>query len=222
MTWAGFIGVFALFFATHSIPVRPAIKSRIVARVGSRGFVIGYSILSLVMLALLIRAAGEAPYVELWPQSVWQRHMVHLGMLTVCLILGFSIGRPNPFSLGGVDNDRFDPERSGIVRLIRHPVLVALALWAGVHILPNGDLAHVLLFGILGGFAIGGRRLINRRKRREMGSRNWDRLNAEVAQAPRLSRPESWSQAALRLGVGVGMFFALVALHPLVLGVSAL
>ncbi len=156
LTWAGFIGIFALFFATHSIPVRPAIKPRIVAQVGPRRFAIGYSILSAALLALLIWAARAAPYVEIWPLLGWHRHVTHAGMLAISLLLAFSIGRPNPFSFGGAGNDTFDPMRPGIVRVVRHTVLAALALWAFRHMLPNGDLAHVLLFGVLGGFAVGG------------------------------------------------------------------
>lgn len=222
MSWAGFIGIFALFFASHSVPVRPAVKSRIVAQIGSRGFSIGYSILSLAMLTLLIRAASQAPYVELWHHLGWQRRAVQLGMLAVCLILAFSIGRPNPFSFGGARNDKFDPKHPGFVRPLRHPVLVALALWAFVHILPNGDLAHVLMFSVLGGFAIAGCGLINRRKRREMGGQHWDHLNTAVAQAPLLSKPQNWSGTVFRLALGLGVFLALLALHPIVIGVSAI
>ena len=222
MTWAGFIGIFALFFATHTIPVRPAIKSRIVAHVGPRGFGVGYSVLSLAMLAMLIWAAGAAPNVELWPQLGWHRHFVHAGMLAVCLVIAFLIGRPNPFSFGGARNDTFDPARPGIVRLARHPVLAALALWAFVQMLPNGDLAHVLMFGVLGGFAVGGRGLINSRKKRKMGSEQWDRLNAAVAQAPVFGKPVSWPSALVRLVVWLVLFAALIALHPVVIGVSAL
>lgn len=222
MTWAGFAGIFALFFATHSVPVRPSIKSRITGKIGPRGFGISYSIWSLGMLALLIWSAGEAPYVELWPQMVWQRHVVHLGMLAVCLILAFSIARPNPFSFGGARNDRFDPTRPGIVRLTRHPVLLALALWAGLHLLPNGDLAHVLLFGVLGSFAIAGRALINRRKKREMGAGRWRDLNAAVGKGRLISRPLSWAGAAVRIIAAIAGFAALLALHPVVIGVPAL
>ncbi|WP_171127982.1 NnrU family protein [Ruegeria sp. HKCCA6707] len=57
MTGAGFIGIIALSLSTHSIPVRPAIKSRIVAQVGPLGFAVGHSILSFAMLALLIWSA---------------------------------------------------------------------------------------------------------------------------------------------------------------------
>ncbi len=147
MTWAGFIGIFALFFATHSIPVRSAVKPRIVAWVGPRGFAVGYSILSLTVLTMLIRAAGAAPYVGLWPQLDWQRHVVHAGMPVVCLILAFSIGRPNPFSFGGARNNTFDPARPGIVRMVRHPVLAAPALWAFLLMLPNGAGRYGLRLG---------------------------------------------------------------------------
>lgn len=222
MTWFGFAGIFGLFFLTHSIPVRPGVKSRITAQIGQRGFGIGYSILSLAVLSLLIWSAGEAPYVQLWPQMIWQRHVVHVGMLAVCLILAFSIARPNPFSFGGAHNDAFAPTRPGIVRLTRHPVLLALALWAGLHLLPNGDLAHVLLFGVLGSFAIAGRALINRRKQREMEQGHWKALNAAVQNAPLVQWPVSVAGAGFRLVVGVVTFVILLALHPVVIGVSAL
>ncbi len=222
MTWLGYVGIFALFFATHSVPVRPHVTSWITARIGHRGFAIGYSILSVGMLALLIWAAGKAPYVELWPQTDWHRHVAHAGMLIVCLILASSIARPNPFSFGGARNDRFDSARPGIVRVTRHPVLSALALWAGVHLLPNGDLAHVILFGVLGGFAIAGRALINRRKQREMGAGRWRDLNAAVENARLIHSPMSWASATARLIAGVAGFVALLFLHPVVIGVPAI
>lgn len=66
-------------------------------------------------------------------------------------------------------NESFDPARPGIVRLHRHPLLLPPALRATAHVVPNDDLAHVILFGTFAGFAMLGRRLIDRRKRREMG-----------------------------------------------------
>ena len=61
MGWAGFAAVFAGFFVTHSVPVRPGAKERLVSLLGPRGFGLACSALSLAMLALLIRAAGAAP-----------------------------------------------------------------------------------------------------------------------------------------------------------------
>lgn len=221
MTWIGFAAVFGLFFLTHSLPLRPAIKSQIVGLTGAHVFRIGYSVLSLATLSLLIWAAGQAPYVQLWPQTIWQRHVVQAGMLAVCLILAFSVARPNPFSFGGANNGAFDPHHPGLVRITRHPILLALALWAGLHLLPNGDLAHVILFGVLGGFAVAGRHLINRRKRRVIGSAEWHALNAAVAQAPLLKSKMPFSQIILRLGAGLALFAGLLWIHPVLIGVSA-
>ena len=61
MGWAGFAAIFAGFFLTHSVPVRPGVKARLIGLLGSRGFGLAYSALSLAMLVVLIRAAGAAP-----------------------------------------------------------------------------------------------------------------------------------------------------------------
>jgi len=222
MSWVGYAAVFAAFFLTHSIPVRPAVKSRLTSALGARGFGLGYSILSLGMLTILIWSAGQAPYVQLWPQVPWQRHVTHLGMLAVCLLLALSIARPNPFSFGGARNEAYDPTRPGITGLTRHPILIALALWAGVHLLPNGDVAHILLFGVLGVFAIAGRSLIDRRKRRIMGAEQWHSLDKSRRAAPKLHVPRSWPRTVLRLLLGLGAFLALILAHPHVIGVPAL
>ncbi|MEM8538668.1 MAG: NnrU family protein [Pseudomonadota bacterium] len=222
MTWTGYAAVFGLFFLTHSIPVRPTVKARITGVIGKRGFGIGYSMASVAMLGLLIWAAQEAPFLQLWPQAGWQRPVVHMGMLLVCLIVAFSIARPNPFSFGGARKGRFDPKHAGVVRFTRHPILAALAIWAGLHLLPNGDLAHVLLFGVLGGFAVMGRVPINRRKRRELGDAAWHALDREVANAPWFQTPANWGSFFARLLFGVLAFVALLLLHPHVIGVSAI
>ena len=220
MSWAAYAGIFVLFLLSHSVPLRPAIKGRLVALFGARAFGMMYGLVSLGGLALLIWAAGQAPFVLLWPQMPWQRPVVYLGMLVACLILAMTLGRPNPFSFGGRNNDHFLPQRAGIVRWVRHPVLAALALWAGVHLLPNGDLAHVILFGVLGGFAVIGRALINRRKQREMGQAAWQALADDVAAAPVFYQPASWRALGARLLAGFAVFIGLAFAHPLIIGVA--
>lgn len=222
MGWISFATVFAAFLLTHSLPLRPAVKPWLVGVFGARGFTVAYSALSLVMLGVLIWAAGQAPQVPLWPQLPWLRHAAQLGMAVVCLIVALGLARPNPFSFGGAQNDRFDPDRPGIVRWLRHPILTALALWAGVHVLPNGDLAHVVLFGTLGGFALAGMGLIDRRKQRRMSPQAWSALRARVARGPILPVPASWRGAVVRLIAGAVVFAILAGLHPLVIGVTAL
>jgi uncharacterized membrane protein len=167
MGWGEYVAAFAAFFLTHAIPIRPPVRPWLQARLGRAGFGLAYSALSLGVLAWLIGAAGRAPYVPVWHWAPWQNHVPLAVMLPVFLILALAVARPNPFSFGGARNDRFDPDRPGIVALTRHPLLLALVLWAAVHVVPNGDLAHVILFGTFAAFALLGGRLVDRRKRRE-------------------------------------------------------
>lgn len=220
--WLPFIAAFAAFFASHSIPVRPPIKTKLIGLLGQRGFTLSYSAVSLGMLCLLIIAAGRAPHVALWDQMPWHRYVTLCGMLAVCLLLGFSIGRPNPFSFGGWANHQFDPKHPGIIRLTRHPLLVALSLWAGLHLLPNGDLAHVILFGVFAGFAILGMAVVDRRYKRLIGDEAWRTLVQKVSDAPRFQMPRIWWGPILRFILGVMGFTILLHLHEYIIGVAAM
>jgi uncharacterized membrane protein len=219
MAWGEYAAAVVVFFLTHSLPVRPPLRPWLVARLGAAGFGLAYSALSLGVLAWLIGAAGRAPFVPLWPWAAWQNHVALAVMLPVCLILALAVGRPNPFSFGGARDARFDPARPGIVRVTRHPLLLALALWAGAHGLANGDLAHALLLGIFAGFALLGMRLVDRRRKREMGAR-WDRLDAVRRQAAPV--PMAWPGAVARVAAGGALYAALLWLHPWLFGVSPL
>jgi uncharacterized membrane protein len=220
MDWFEFAVAYVVFFLSHSMPVRPPLKPWLQARLGASGFTLAYSALSLAVLAWLIVAAGRAPHVTLWDWAPWQAHVPLIVMGPVCVILALSIGRPNPFSFGGAHNKLFDPARPGIVRWSRHPLLAALALWAAAHILPNGDLAHVILFGTFAAFAVLGGRLIDRRKRREMGA-DWQRLHLVVEGTPLLSW--RWSGDILaRLVAAFFLYATLLWVHPVLFGVSPL
>lgn len=211
--WGEFILAFAVFFASHAVPVRPPVKARAVAVIGARGFSWAYSALSVAVLTWLIVAAGRAPHVGLWPRAPWQTWVPFLGLAAASVILALGIGRPNPLSFGGARNAEFDPEHAGIVGWMRHPLLVAIGLWAGAHLVPNGDLAHVLLFGTFLGFAGLGMRMIDRRKRRAMGA-EWARL-AETARVVEIT-----PGGVLRVGLGLCLWAGLLWLHAPVIGMS--
>lgn len=189
--WGEFAIALAAFFASHVLPVRPQLRRRLTAIAGGRGFTFGYSALSLLVLAWLVVAAGRAPYVELWPPARWQGWAPKLAMPVACLLLAFGIGAPNPLSFGGNRNDEFDPTRPDIVGVTRHPLLLALALWAASHVVPNGDAAHALLFGLFAAFAVLGMGIIDRRKRRLLGEAKWRSLAAATS---------LWPFVALRTG----------------------
>jgi uncharacterized membrane protein len=218
--WLEFAAAFAAFFITHSVPVRAPLRPLLQTALGRRGFTLAYSALSLVALAWLIIAAGRAPFVPLWEWAPWQLYVPLIAMLPVCLILALAIARSNPFSFGGARNDLFDPVHPGIVRLHRHPLLLALVLWATAHAVPNGDLAHLILFGTFAVFASLGTRLVDRRRQREMGH-TWQKLGREVARTP-LWPTSLTGDDALRLVAGLVLYATLIWLHPAVIGVSPL
>lgn len=219
--WIEFSLALAVFFVLHAVPVRPAVKSRIVGRFGARTFSIAYSIVSVLALAWLIVSAGRAPYVEIWQPAPWQSAVTLAAMLLACILFALSIGRPNPFSFGGSAKQRFDPKRAGVVRMHRHPMLVTLLLWSGSHILPNGNLAHLVMFSIFAVFTLVGMRLIDRRKKREIGEARYQDLRGEVDRA---SLADSFRAQSLlmRLCAAAVLFVILLALHPAVIGVSPL
>ncbi|MET4102151.1 putative membrane protein [Roseovarius sp. MBR-78] len=222
MGWAEYILALAMFFLSHRLPLRPSVKAALVARLGARGFGLGYSALSLGVLYWVIVAAGRAPHVPLWGWAAWQGHVTLAVMLAVCLLVALAVARPNPFSFGGREGAGFDPARPGLVRYTRHPLLWALALWAGAHLLPNGDLAHVVLFGLFAGFALLGRWIVDRRRKRVMGA-DWARLDTARRAGPLWPpRPASWPATGLRLAIGLALYGLLIAAHPLVIGVSPL
>jgi len=222
MAWAEYLGAMAAFFLCHRLPLRPGVKSALVARLGPRGFGLGYSALSLGLLGWVIAAAGRAPHVPLWGWAEWQVPVTLALMLAVCLIAALAIGRPNPFSVGGREGAGFDPARAGLIRYSRHPLLLALGLWAGAHLPPNGDLAHVGLFGLFAGFAALGGRLVDRRRKAALGA-EWARLDNMLRGGPLWPpRPASVWSAAGRLALGLLAYAALLAAHPLVIGVSPL
>jgi uncharacterized membrane protein len=226
--WIELVLAFALFLATHSVPARPAVRRWLVGRLGERGYLLAYSLTSVIALALLIAAAGRAPHLELWTFEPWQMGVPGVAMPLVCLLIAFSVGAPNPLSFGGRSPETFDPDRPGIVGVTRHPLLWALALWAISHVVPNGDLAHVMVFAGFAGFALVGMVMIDRRLKRRMGLPEWRRLAARTAVVPfgallagrwrpKIGMPsgEGWS----RFLAGLALYAGLAVLHEPVVGV---
>ncbi len=212
--WSGFALAIAFFLLSHSVPVRPRVKAALVAHLGRAGFTLAYSVLSIGALVWLIVAAWRAPFVPLWDWAPWQNYVTLTAMAAASIIAALAIGRPNPLSFGGAHNGRFDPSEPGIIGWFRHPLLVALLLWSLGHIIPNGQLAHALLFGLFALFSWAGMRMIDRRNRRVLGAAEWQRLSATTRHIrPTLS-------GGLRALLGVGAFLLLLNLHGPVIGIA--
>jgi uncharacterized membrane protein len=148
MTWL-ILGL-VIFLGVHSVSiVSPAARERWLAQMGEGGWKGLYSLLSFVGLALIIWGYGQARLdpVQLYTPPTALRHLSALLMLPVfpLLLAPYLPGR--------------------LKTLTRHPMLVATKLWALAHLLANGTLADVLLFGGFLAWAVADRVSIKRRER---------------------------------------------------------
>jgi len=121
-----------------------ALRAHVVARLGEAGFTIAFSVASVATIALLVQAWQGAETAPLWFAPPWLRWLLALLMLPAFVLFACSlIG--NPTAMGGAKLLAAGPR--GIQRVTRHPMLWSFAIWAGVHVLGNGDTAAVAFFG---------------------------------------------------------------------------
>lgn len=221
--WGEFALAMAVFLGSHALTARPGLKAPLVARLGQAGFGLAYSLLSLALLGWVIVAAGRAPSVALWLPAPWQAGLALAMMLAACLLAAHAIAGVNPLSFGSRAAP-FDPAQPGVAGVSRHPVLLALALWAFAHLIANGDLAHLLLFAPLGLFALIGMTAIDRRKRRTLA--NWPVLARNTSLLPLASLVTGRWRPGLPPLVptlaGLAAWALLIWLHPAVIGADPL
>ena len=143
-----FIVGLAVFLGVHSVGIfAPAWREAQIARRGDAAWKGLYSVVSLLGFVLLIHGYGvlqQAPVV-LWTPPSALRHIALLLMLPVfpLLLAAYLPGR--------------------IKTAAKHPMLVATKLWALSHLLANGNLADVLLFGGFLAWAVADRISLKRR-----------------------------------------------------------
>jgi uncharacterized membrane protein len=163
-----------LFVVSHVALSRPMIREPLTVRLGRGGYGMLHGIVSLAGLALVFWGFWQAPYIELWPPLPALRAVPPLIMPFACIL--FMAGVFNPFA--GLRGDRLPEGGSpapGILGITRHPIPWAMMLWAGAHLIANGDLAALLLFGTFFLFAALAPMLVDRRRRR-CGEAAWLRF----------------------------------------------
>ena len=149
--WAEFALALVVFMASHFLPRMGGLRETLIARIGRRPYFTGYGIVSLVVLLWLIGSTSRAPFIELWAASEWTRKVPTVVMPLAMFLAVIGVGTRWSYSLGSTAGAAFDPANPGVAAVTRHSLLWALALWSAAHLPPNGDLAHVVLFG---GFAV--------------------------------------------------------------------
>ena len=220
--WGEFVVAFLAFYASHMIPARPAIRGRLMAGLGERFYLLLYAAVSILLLAWLIGAAARAPHLTLWERAQWQNLVPLTLMLPACLLTVFGVGAGGGLSLGSRAKPTFDPAKPGIAAITRHPLLWALMLWSFAHLAPNGDLAHVLLFGSFALTALLGMIVFDRRTARRLGDTGWQEVRRATAFIPLergLGTPgidHFWPKVL----ISAGLYGVLLILHAPVIGLS--
>lgn len=184
----------AIFLGVHSIRiVAPQARSRFIASRGEGPWKGLYSAASLVGLVLVVwgfaMARGSAPI--LYSPPIWTRHLALLLMVPAMILLVASqlpAGR--------------------IKAAVKHPMLLAVKIWALAHLVANGDLASLILFASFLLWAVADR--ISEKRRLRAG---------ETASVVAVSGRSD----AIAVGFGVILYLLFVwKLHVWLIGVAPL
>ena len=213
-----------LFVGIHLGVSGSRLRDGAVARIGLRGYMAAFSAASVLSIIWLVSAYNAAGYVPTWgPVEGWKYVSIPL-MLPAFLLVVIGLATPNPTSVAQ-EGLASQPPR-GIVRVTRHPFLVGVALWAGLHVISNGDLASLLFFGALGVIAGAGTVSIDAKRRRALGAAGWDAFASRTSIVPFaailggrnsfVAREIGWWRPA----AGVAAYALMLGGHAHVIGVS--
>jgi uncharacterized membrane protein len=123
-------------------------RAALVARLGENTYKILYSIVSFVGIALIVwgfAAYRATEWINVWYPPVWMRHLAALLVWPAMIMLVAAYARGN------------------IYKKLKHPMLAGVKLWALAHLLANGDLGSIILFGSILAWAVYDRISLKRR-----------------------------------------------------------
>ncbi len=181
----------AVFIGVHVITTMRDRRARLIERFGEGPYKSGYSVLSILGLVLIVLGWRAAPFIPLWEPPVAMRHIA-IPLVWIAFVCVTAAYVPSGF----------------IKARLRHPMLVGVKVWALAHLLANGDLAGMLLFGSLLAFAVYDRIAVKRRERIE---------SVQPIAPPR------WHNDLIAVAVGTVLFLGFaVYVHPHVIGVPVL
>jgi uncharacterized membrane protein len=181
-----------VFFVPHVFVTRREARARLIARIGEGPYKIAFSVVSVIGIVLIVYGFARyraTEWVNLWYPPVWTRHLaLQLNWLAMVCIAAAYI-----------------PEN--IKRALKHPMLVGVKIWAFAHLIANGDLGSVILFGSILAWAVFDRITLKRR--------------SDAAATD--TRNGGWPADIVALIVGTVAYIAIVFLvHPILIGVPVL
>src|SRR6476620_5863606 len=134
-----------IFLGIHLVPTLP-LRGRLVQRLGETGFKVAFSLLSIASFVFLVWAFAKAPVAQVWSPPSWTRWVAIVLMLPafIFMVAAYVPGK--------------------IKEKLKHPFLVAIKTWALAHLIANGDLASIILFGSFLAYAVYDRITLKRRQ----------------------------------------------------------
>lgn len=180
-----------LFLGIHSVRIlAPEYRQAQIDARGLNAWKGIYSLISIAGLVVLIWGYGQARLdpVVFWVAPGWMSHVVALLMIIAMILLVAS-----------------QMPAGRIKAAVKHPMLLAVKIWAFAHFLVNGDLASLVLFCAFLAWAVADR--ISEKKRLEAG----------LTRNP-VAGPVKWDIISVVGGLVVYLLF-LIWLHRLLIGV---
>ena len=178
-----------LFLGIHTLTTMRDTRARVIARLGEGGYKILYAVVSVAGLALIAWGFSlyrQFEWINVWYPPVWMRHIALALMLPAVILVVASYIRGQIFTT------------------LKHPMLAGVKLWAVLHLMANGDLGSIILFGSVLAWAVFDR--ISLKRRTDAG-------------APPIP-VGGVTNDLIAVGVGVVVYLALMfVFHPLVIGV---
>src|ERR1700704_1566041 len=179
----------AVFLGAHVFVTRRAARAALIGRIGEWPYKGLFALVSILGLALIMwgfadyRAGG---LIMGWSAPALTRHLTGplMGPATICVTAAYIQG--------------------DIKRILKHPMLVGIKLWAAAHLIANGDLGSIILFGSVLAWAVYDRITLKRRS------------DPGAPPIPIGGR----TNAVIAVVVGTILYLALgFVFHPLVIGV---
>jgi len=180
-----------LFIGIHTVTTLRPTRAAIIGRIGEGPYKGFYSLVALAGLVLIVWGFSryrDAGYIQVWHPPWALFHPISLVFLWFALVALAAAYAP----------------ASRIKSMLRHPMLVGVKAWALSHLLVNGDLGSMLLFGSLLAWAV------------------YDRIALKRRGDPGAPPVTSWGRNdAIVVAIGTIAYFAILWLHDSLIGVTA-
>jgi len=216
------VAAVAAFMAIHFLISGTPLRDRIVAVTGEGPFLGLFSLASVGALVWMIIAFGgaraSAQNASFWGISHATRDPAILLVFIAFLFAVPGLLTNSPTRVRGDSEVDKPSAATGMTRITRHPFLWGAAIWALAHLIANGRLADIILFGGILITALLGPLSIDAKRRRALGDR-YRAFEAQTSNIPFAAIVQGRQMLKLgeiwwRLLVGVAVWAVVLWLHP--------